>query len=69
MATEIIVAIIAACGGIIGSFIGVVSTARLTNYRLSQLEEKVKVHNNLVDRMYKVEKEIGILEHQNHLDD
>lgn len=60
MTTEIIVALIAATGGIFGSFIGVISSARLTNYRLSQLEKKVEVHNNLIERMYKVEEKLGI---------
>lgn len=62
MSIEIVVALIAAFGGIIGSFLGVVSSAKLMNYRISQLEKKVETHNSLIERMYKVEKEIGILE-------
>lgn len=33
----------------------------LTIYRLEQLEKKQDVHNNLIDRMYKVEEDISIL--------
>lgn len=42
MTTEVIVAMIA--------------SARLTNYRIGQLEEKVNKHNNLIDRVYRLEK-------------
>ena len=41
MEPEIIVAIIAASGGLLGSVIGVIASARLTNYRIGQLESKV----------------------------
>ena len=55
MTTEVIVATIASGGGLLGSAIGVIASARLTNYRIGQLEEKVNKHNNLIERMYKVE--------------
>ena len=55
MTTEVIVAMIASGGGLLGSAIGVIASARLTNYRIGQLEEKVNKHNNLIERMYKVE--------------
>ena len=55
MTTEVIVAMIASGGGLLGSVIGVISSARLTNYRIEQLEEKVNKHNNLIDRVYRLE--------------
>ena len=33
-------------------------TTALIEYRLKKLEEKVDAHNNLVDRMYKVEAQL-----------
>ena len=56
MTTEVIVAMIASGGGLLGSAIGVIASARLTNYRIGQLEEKVNIHNNLIDRVYRLEK-------------
>ena len=56
MTTEVIVAMIASGGGLLGSAIGVIASARLTNYRIGQLEEKVNNHNNLIDRVYRLEK-------------
>lgn len=34
----------------------------LISYRIEQLEQKVDRHNNLVDRMYEVEKRTDVLE-------
>ena len=55
MTTEVIVAMIASGGGLLGSALGVIASARLTNYRIEQLEEKVNKHNNLIDRVYRLE--------------
>lgn len=55
MTTEVIVAMIASGGGLLGSVIGVIASARLTNYRIERLEEKVNKHNNLIDRVYRLE--------------
>lgn len=43
------------------------ATRDLLEYRLTQLEQKVDKHNNLVDRMYRAEEDIAII--QNKIDD
>ena len=60
MTTEVIVAMIASGGGLLGSAIGVIASARLTSYRIGQLEEKVNKHNNLIERTYKLEEQMEI---------
>ena len=35
-------------------------TISLVTYRLEQLEKKVDLHNNAVERLYQVEKKLGI---------
>ena len=60
MTTEVIVAMIASGGGLLGSAIGVIASARLTNYRIGQLEEKVNKHNNLIERTYKLEEQMEV---------
>lgn len=35
-------------------------TINLITYRLEQLEKKVDLHNNAVERLYEVEKRLGI---------
>ena len=51
----IIVSLIGLAGSAIGSILGVLASARLTSYRLEQLEKRVQAHNNLIERMYQVE--------------
>ena len=55
MSHEIITALLTLAGSAIGAVGGILAAARLTNFRLEQLEEKVKLHNNLVERMTAVE--------------
>ena len=52
MAT-IIVGALSLVGTLVGSYGGI----RLMSYRIEQLEKKVEKHNNLVERMYKVEEQ------------
>ena len=58
MPSEIIVAVLAFFGTLIGAF----SANKLVLYRIDQLEAKVQKHNELIDRMYAEEKRTGILE-------
>ena len=62
MEVEVIVAIIPLIGTIIGSVSGILISSRLSNYRIGQLELQVQKHNNLIDRMYKVETRVTLLE-------
>ena len=62
MDTTITVAIISFLGTIIGTFAGIMTSSKLTNYRLEQLEKKVDKHNHLVERMYKLEERMSIVE-------
>nr|DAP59380.1 MAG TPA: hemolysin [Caudoviricetes sp.] len=51
-------------GTIIGSFIGVIASSKLTNFRLKQLEQKVDKHNNFAERIPVVEEKIKVLNHR-----
>lgn len=61
MPNEVLVAIIGVAGSALGSLIGVLSSSKLTAYRIEQLEKKVDKHNNLIERTYKLEEEAAIL--------
>lgn len=63
---EVIVAIIS---GLCVAIPSIISTVIVNNrnknlliYRVDSLEEKVNKHNNLIDRMYKVESRVTVLE-------
>ena len=59
MTQEMVVALLGFAGTLTGSLLGVITAQKLTQYRLSQLEEKVSRHNNLVERTYKIEGELA----------
>lgn len=62
MPTEITVALIGLLGSGLGAFVGILTSTKLTSYRLEQLEKKVEKHNNLIERTYKLEEEEKITE-------
>ena len=56
MTETIIVAVISMLGTLIGSFSGIVTANKLMNYRIEQLEKKVDKHNQVIERVYELEK-------------
>ncbi len=62
MRSEIIVALLSLVGTFVGTLGGILATQKLVTYRLQKLEEKVDKHNNLIDRMYKIETRVTLLE-------
>ena len=64
MNTEILVAGFSLAGTLLGSLAGIMTANRLTVYRLEQLEEKVKKHNNLIERMVAVEQSTKSAHHR-----
>lgn len=64
MTDNIIVAIIAFAGTLVGTFGGIVASSRLTNYRLQQLEKKVDKHNSIVKRTYILEEKMKVVNHR-----
>ena len=64
MSEPILVAMIGLVGSIIGSLIGVLASSKLTNYRIEQLEKKVDKHNNVIERVYKIEQAQAVQEEE-----
>lgn len=64
MNTEIIVSIISLLGCVIGTFSGIVVSSKLTNYRIEQLEKKVDKHNQVIDRVYKLEQRDAVVDEE-----
>ena len=62
MESEVIIAIIAFCGTAIGTAGGIMTSSKLTNHRLEQLEKKVDKHNALVERTYRLEEACSIFD-------
>lgn len=60
MDSAIIVAILAFAGTVIGSYLSHRKTTALISYRLEQLEKKVDLHNNVIERVYGLEEHAAV---------
>lgn len=57
MTSEIVVALLALCGTLIGSIAGIMTANKLTTYRISELEKKVERHNQIIERVTILERD------------
>ena len=64
MSETIIVALIAFAGTLLGTFGGIVTSAKLSNYRIEQLEKKVDKHNNFAEKIPVIENRMSVCEHR-----
>lgn len=55
----VIVAVISLMGTLAGSYFANSKTTALLSYRMEQLEKKVEKHNQVVERTYKIEKDLN----------
>lgn len=55
MSSEIIVALLALAGTLIGTFSGIITANRLTNYRIEKIEERLNKMDTLDQRLDSVE--------------
>ena len=60
--SELMVAGLSLIGTLVGTFGGIMTSNRLTGYRIEQLEKKVEKHNNLVERVYRLEDNDALME-------
>ncbi|HFE9851426.1 TPA: hypothetical protein ACGBG5_001716 [Enterococcus faecalis] len=63
MPNEVIIAFIGLAGSAIGTFGGVVTSAKLTNYKIDDLRKRVDKHNEVVERTFKLEGRMREAEH------
>lgn len=64
MSEAIIVAVLALIGTLGGTFGGILTANKLTNYRIEQLEKKVEKHNGIIERVYQLEKHEAVMEEE-----
>ena len=60
MDTEILITLITLLGSVAVQLGGILVNNKLISYRIEQLEEKVKKHNDLIERVYKLEQENAV---------
>lgn len=64
MSEAVIVAILALIGTLGGTFGGIVTANKLTNFRIEQLEKKVEKHNQVIERVYNLEIKEAVMEEE-----
>lgn len=64
MSSEMWVAIFSLIGTLVGTLGGILASAKLTNYRIQQLEKKVEKHNNFAERIPVIEEQIKVTNHR-----
>ena len=64
MSGEIIVAVISLIGTLCGTFAGILTSTKLSNYRIDQLEKKVEKHNSVIERTAILERDMKTVWHE-----
>ena len=64
MTVELIVAIVTGIASVLCTVITVYAGSKLTAYRIEQLEKKVQAHNNVIERMYNLERRVEVDENR-----
>lgn len=60
---EIIVGILSLMGTLCGTFAGIITSTKLTAYRIEQLEKKVEKHNSVIERTAILERDLKAVWH------
>ena len=64
MSDAILIAIVSFAGTALGTLGGIITSSKLTNYRIEQLEIKVDKHNNFAARVPLLEQQIKDISHR-----
>ncbi|MGN1060050.1 MAG: hypothetical protein ACI4QW_06425 [Clostridia bacterium] len=64
MDSAVIVGILSFAATLLGTFGGIVTSSKLTTYRIEQLEKRVSEHNNLKVRAAELERDIAVLQNR-----
>ena len=63
MHAEILTGIFSLIASLVGTFGGIVTSTKLTNYQINELKKRVDKHNNVIERTFKLE------EHSKYVDE
>lgn len=62
MDPTVISAILALAGSLVGTFAGIITSSKLTEYRIKELEKKQDKHNAVIERTYRLEERMELVE-------
>mgnify|MGYP006393292177 FL=1 len=52
---EFLTGIFSLLASLVGTFGGIITSAKLTNYQINELKKRVDKHNNVIERTFKLE--------------
>lgn len=61
---DILIALLSLIGTALGTFGGMLTSAKLTTYRIQELEKKVDKHNNFAQRIPILEEQMKVANHR-----
>ncbi len=64
MSNDVIVALLALIGTLAGTFGGILTSSKLTAYKIEQLEKKVDKHNSFAERIPILEQQMKVADHR-----
>lgn len=69
--SDVLISLLSIFGSFLATFAGILVNSKLVNFRIEQLEKKVEKHNQVIDRVYKLEQsdaveneEIKVINHR-----
>lgn len=62
MHVEFITGVISLIASLVGTFGGIITSTKLTNYQINELKKQVDKHNSVIERTFKLE------EHNKYID-
>ena len=57
MNVDFLTGVVSLIASLVGTFGGIVTSTKLTNYQINELKKRVDKHNNVIERTYKLQEE------------
>ena len=54
---EFLTGIFSLLASLVGTFGGIITSTKLTNYQINELKKRVDKHNNVIERTFKLQEE------------
>ena len=54
---EFLTGVFSLIASLVGTFAGIITSAKLTNYQINELKKRVDKHNNVIERTFKLQEE------------
>ena len=57
MNVDFLTGVVSLIASLVGTFGGIITSTKLTNYQINELKKRVDKHNNVIERTYKLQEE------------